>query len=146
MEPFLFLRKNESYFKSGLKLNLTVMQPVLRLTRANCRTLPQPTPRCLRFYLTARSAREFIKKNHPSLSLPLPPPLSQRLAAAPSWTWTRMALAVAARPIRRRSLAPITCTGAGGARSTRHTRRQPTRAKLSVGGTGGGGAHTRRCC
>ena len=70
----------------------------------------------------------------------------QRLAAAPSWTRTRTPLVAIARPIRRRSLAPVARAGAGGARSACHTRRPPARAKPGVGGTGGSGARTRRCC
>jgi hypothetical protein len=65
---FLFLRKNESYSKSGLKLNLTViMQRVLRLARAKLSDAPAGLPsRCLRFYRVGRSASEFIKKiTHP---------------------------------------------------------------------------------
>jgi hypothetical protein len=67
-----------------------------------------PTASLLAFFPSAHSDREFILKNHPSLSFLLPPPLLQRLAAAPSWTWMRTPLAAAVCPIRCRSLAPVT--------------------------------------
>ena len=51
------------------------MLRVLHLTRAQIvRHSHRSTASLLALYPAARSACEFIKKNHPSISLPLPPP------------------------------------------------------------------------
>jgi hypothetical protein len=103
-----------------------VMLRVLRQHEHKSSDAPAgPPPRCLRFYPAARSVREFIKKiTHPyPVHFLLPCCSALRL---PCPTRTRTLLTVAARPICRRSLAPccarlsphpVTCAGAGDARS-----------------------------
>ena len=84
------------------------MLRVLHLTRAQIvRHSHRSTASLLALYPAARSPCEFFEKNHPSISLPLPPQLPHCLAAAPSLAWTRNPLVAATRPIRHRSLALV---------------------------------------
>jgi hypothetical protein len=57
------------------------------------------------YYFFMQRTGILFKRNHPSLSHWLPPPLSQHLAAAPSWMRMRTPLSAVVRPIRCRSLA-----------------------------------------
>jgi hypothetical protein len=116
-----------------------------------------PQPRCLHFYPTTRSAREFIKLKRITHPYPfrflllcrsaLQLPHTRRGRALPSFLPRALSATTRLRLVLGVPLAPpIARAGADGARSACRARRPPDRPKPDASGAGGSGAHAHRWC